>query len=140
MLLIHHGLCFFEDVPVFAFGHTVLLRCVSASEFLPNSFLWEVHRKIVRDILLGSVRSNASYMSTSPLFNFAFEFLEMSEHFSVLPHWVDPGVLGEVVDKEHVISTSVECSLCSLSSLSGTGVGVAFQIGMLHTLLQSLSL
>ena len=28
----------------------------------------------------------------------------MSQHFALLLYWVDPGVPGEVVDEEHVIS------------------------------------
>ena len=80
-------------------------------------------------------------MSTSRLFDFAFEFFEVSEHFALLPQWVNPGVSRVVIDKEHVISASAECSqsepapirrnelhrvgLCSRSSLSGTGAGVA---------------
>ena len=52
-------------------------------------------------------------MPTSRLFYFAFDFLEVSEHFTLLPHRVDPGVPGEVIDEEHVISASVECSRLS---------------------------
>ena len=52
-------------------------------------------------------------MLTSHLFDFAIEFLEVTEHFALLPHWVDLGVPGEVVDEENVISASAECShLC----------------------------
>ena len=46
-------------------------------------------------------------------FDFVLECLEVFEHFALLSHWVDPGVPGEVVDEEHVISASAECSgLC----------------------------
>ena len=100
---------------IFALGYTVLLRCVSASEFSPNSFLLEVRRKIIRELLLASIRLKASYMSTSRLSDFAFEFLEVSEHFALLPHRVDPGVPGVVIDKEHVISASSKCSRLSRS-------------------------
>ena len=48
-------------------------------------------------------------MSTSRLFDFTFEILEVSKHFTILPHWVDPGVPGLVVDKEHIISVEYEC-------------------------------
>ena len=42
-------------------------------------------------------------MSTSRRFNFSFEFLEVFEDFSLLPHWVGLGVPGVVVDEEHVV-------------------------------------
>ena len=42
-------------------------------------------------------------MLTRHLFDFIFAYLEVSEHFDLLPHWVDPSVPGVVVDKEHVI-------------------------------------
>ena len=48
MLLVHHGPCYFEDVSILVFGYTILLRCVSASEFSLNSFLLEVCSKVVR--------------------------------------------------------------------------------------------
>ena len=113
VLLVHHGPCYFEDVPIFALDYTVLLRSVSASEFSLNSFLSEIRREIVREVLLATIRSQASYMSTSGFFDFVLKCLEVSEHFALLPHWVDPGVPGEVVDKEHIISASAECSrLC----------------------------
>ena len=110
MLLVHHGAPYFKDVPILALDYTVLLRSVSASEFSPNSFLSEIRRKIFQEILLASIQSKASYMSTNRLFDFAFEFLEVSEHFTLLPHWVDPSVPGVVVDEEHVVSASTECS------------------------------
>ena len=113
MLLVHHGPRYFEDVPILALSYTVLLGSVSASEFSPNSFLSEIRRKIIREILLASIRSKAGYMSTNRLFDFAFEFLEVSEHFALLPHRVDPSVLGEVIDEEHVVSASAECSRMS---------------------------
>ena len=42
-------------------------------------------------------------MLTNRLFDFALEFSEVSEHFALMPHRVDPGVLGEVEDEEHLI-------------------------------------
>ena len=87
-----------QDVPIFVLGYTVLLRSVSASEFLPNSFLSEIRREVVREVLLAAIRSQASYMSTSGFFDFVLECSEVSEHFALLPHQVDPGVPGEVVD------------------------------------------
>ena len=98
MLLVHHGSRYFEDVPIFALGYSVLLQSVSASEFSPNSFLLEIRREIVREVLLTTIRSKASNMSTGGLFDFAFECFEVFEHFALLPHQVDPGVPGEVVD------------------------------------------
>ena len=58
-------------------------------------------------------------MPTSCLFDFAFEFLEMSEHFALLLHRVDPRVPGEVVDEEQVILASAECSRLSRSPYVG---------------------
>ena len=92
MLLVYNGPRYFEDVPIFALGYSVLLRSVSASEFSPNSFLSEIRCKVVREVLLAAIRSKASNMSTGGLFDFVFECLEVSEHFALLPHWVDPGV------------------------------------------------
>ena len=113
VLLVHHGPRYFEDVPIFTLGYTVLLRSVSACEFSPNSFPSEICREVVREVLLAAIRSKASNMSTGGLFDFVLECLEVFEHFALLPHWVDPGVPGEVVDEEHVISASAECSrLC----------------------------
>ena len=119
MLLVRHDPRYFEDVPIFALGYTVQLRSVSASEFSPNSFLLDIRHKIIREILIASIRSKASNMPTSRLFYFAFEFLEVSEHFALFPHRVDPGVPGVVVDEEHVISASTECSRLSWSPYVG---------------------
>ena len=58
-------------------------------------------------------------MPTSRLFDFEFEFLEVSEHLALLPHLVDPSVPGEVVNEEHVISTSAKCSRPSQSPYIG---------------------
>ena len=103
VLLVHHGPCYSEDVPIFALNYTLLLRRMSASELLPNSFPSEICCEIVQEILLVAIQSKASNMSTDGLFDFVLEFLEVSEHFALLPHRVDPGVPGEVVDEEHVV-------------------------------------
>ena len=58
-------------------------------------------------------------MSTGSFFDFVLEFLEVSEHFALLPHRVDPGVPGEVVNEERVISVSAECSRLSQSPYVG---------------------
>ena len=42
-------------------------------------------------------------MTTRGFFDFTLEFLEVYEHFALMPHRVDPGVLGEVEDEEHLI-------------------------------------
>ena len=42
-------------------------------------------------------------MPTSCHFDFVFEFLEVSKHFTLLSHCIDPGMFGEVVDEEHII-------------------------------------
>ena len=52
-------------------------------------------------------------MLTYGLFDFLLEFLEVSEHFSLLPRRVDPGVPREVVDERDIISASAKCGyLC----------------------------
>ena len=38
-------------------------------------------------------------MSTNGFFDFAFKFLEVSEHFALLSHRIDLGVAGEVIDE-----------------------------------------
>ena len=58
-------------------------------------------------------------MPNNRLFDFAFEFLEVSKHFALLSHRVDPGVPGVVIDEEHVISASAECSRLSRSPYVG---------------------
>ena len=103
MLLVHHHSCYFENVPIFALNYSVLLRSVSASEFSPNAFPSEIHCEIVRELLLAVIQSQASYMSTNGFFDFVFKPLEVSQHFTLLPHRIDPGVPGEVVDEEHVV-------------------------------------
>ena len=97
-------------MPISALSYSILLRSVSASEFSPNSSLSEICSKIIREILLTSIRSKTTYMPTSGFFDFALEFLEVSEHFALMPHQVDLGIPGEVIDEEHVISASAECS------------------------------
>mgnify|MGYP000636192767 CR=1 FL=1 len=58
-------------------------------------------------------------MTTRGFFDFALKFLEVSEHFAFMSHRVDPGVPGEVVDEEHVISASAKCSRLSQSPYIG---------------------
>ena len=58
-------------------------------------------------------------MSTSVFFDFAFKFLKVSEHFTLLSHRVDPGVHGEVIDEEHVVSAFVEYGHLSWSPYVG---------------------
>ena len=48
-------------------------------------------------------------MLTRSFFDSTLEFLEVSEHFALLPHWIEPRVSGEVIDEDYVISTSAEC-------------------------------
>ena len=52
-------------------------------------------------------------MPTSRLFDFAFEFLELFEHFDILPHRVDPSVPRVAFNEEHVISVYAECGRLS---------------------------
>ena len=109
MLLVHHGPRYFEDVPIFALGYSVLLRSVSASEFSPNSFLSEIRREIVREVLLAAIRSKTSYMSARGFLDFILEFLEVSEHFALLPHRVDRSMPGEVIDECDIVVATSEC-------------------------------
>ena len=74
-------------------------------------------------------------MSTDSFFDFVLEFLEVPEHFALLPHRVDPGVPGEIGPIHRNGLRRVD--LCSHSALSGTGFGVVFRIGTLRTRLQS---
>ena len=110
---------YFEEVPILAFGYSVLLRIVSASEFLPNSFLSEIRCKVVREVLISTIQSKASNMTVRGFFDFAFKSLEVSEHFAIMPHRVDRGVRGEVVDEAHIISASAECCRLSRSPYVG---------------------
>ena len=65
------------------------------------------------EILIASIWSKASDIPTCGFFDISLQILEVSEHFALMSHRVDPGVPGEVVDEEHVISASAECSrLC----------------------------
>ena len=48
-------------------------------------------------------------MLTRSFFDFGFKPLEVSEHFALLSHRIDPGVPGEVVDERDIISASAEC-------------------------------
>ena len=94
-------------------------------------------------------------LTHSDIFDFVFKLLEVCEHFTLLPHRKDLGVLGEVVDERDVVSTSTECDRLSLpmhmnvlflgfpclySSHLGMIVDVACWIGKLHTLRKSPSL
>ena len=48
-------------------------------------------------------------MSSGCLFDFVYKFLEVCEHFTLLPHRKDLVVPGDVVDECHIISASAEC-------------------------------
>ena len=49
------GPCYFEDVPIFAFGHSVLLRCMSTWKFLLNALLSKVCRECIGEVFLTSI-------------------------------------------------------------------------------------
>ena len=53
--MVQHDPWYFEDVPILAFGYTILLRCVSAHEFSPNSFLEKVCRECTGDVFDASL-------------------------------------------------------------------------------------
>ena len=107
--LIHHSPCDFYYVLVFTLNNVVLLRCVTAWEFLSDYFLSKIHRKIIRKIFFTSIWSNEQYVPTCSFFDLGFEPLDVSEHFSLLSHKIDPGGPGEVFDEHDIIMTSAEC-------------------------------
>ena len=55
-------------------------------------------------------------MSSCFIFGPNFEFLEVCEHFTLLPHGEDPGVPREIVDKGDVVSTSSMLEMEAVSS------------------------
>ena len=109
MFVIHYCPCHLEYMSVFSFGYSVLLRCVLASKFPHASFLSKVYCEGIGEVLLAAVRSKAPYMLTCCLFDFVFEFLEVWEHFTLLPHMKDLGVPREVVNEHHIVSATTEC-------------------------------
>ena len=48
-------------------------------------------------------------MPTNGFFDFIHKILELSEHFALLSHWVDPGMSREVIGKRDIILASAEC-------------------------------
>ena len=110
VFLVHDGPSNLYYVPIFSLGHAVLLRCVTAGEFSSDSFLAEIGREHIREIFFPSILSKAAYVPACSLFSFGFELLEVSEHFTLLPHRVDPGVPGKIVNKRDIISASAECT------------------------------
>ena len=109
MFLIYHCPCHLEYMLVLSFIYFVLLRCVSTRELPLNSFLSKVCCEGITEILLVAVRLKASNMPTSCLFDFVFEFLEVRELFTVLPHCEYVDVPGEVVDEGHIVPTTTKC-------------------------------
>ena len=97
--LVHHGSSNLYYVLIFTLGYAVLLMCVMAGELSSDSFLAEIGRERIREIFFA--RS---------LFSFGFELLEVSKHFTLLPHRVDPGVPGKIVNKRDIVSASAECT------------------------------
>ena len=110
-----------------------------------NSFLSEISCEFSREVLFIPIWSKASDMLTYGLFDFLLEFLEVSEHFSLLPRRVDPGVPREVVDERHIVPTTIECCHLGWSPhiwmyyiqvtskiLLGMVASVVYRIGRLH--------
>ena len=95
-------------MPIHLFTYSVMLRCVSASKILPDSFLSKVCYEGVRELLFAFIRSTTPYIMTSCLFDFILESLEEQEHFILLPHREYLGVPREVVDERGVVSASAE--------------------------------
>ena len=109
MFLIHNCPCHLEYVLVLPFGYSILLRCVSPSKLLPDSFLPKVCCEGVGEVLFVAVRLKAPHMKNGCLFDFVLELLEVREHFTLLLHREYLGVLGEVVDECHLVPASLEC-------------------------------
>ena len=69
--------------------------------------------EFIRELLLTPIQSKSLDMPTYGFFDFTLKFLEMSKHFALLPHKVDPSVPREVVDERDIISASAKCGcLC----------------------------
>ena len=153
MLLVQHGPCYFEDVPILAFGLSILLGCVSTSKLLLDSFLSKVCYEGIREVLFIFVWPKTSYMPAGCIFDVTFEFLKVWEHFTLLLHGEHPGVFGKVIDECDIVSASSEreldpthlsglClgGLCLRFFLSQMVADVVCQISKLHICLQSLSI
>ena len=108
MFLIHHCPCHLEYMPVLSFGYSVLLRCMFTNKLPLDSFLPKVCCEGIREVLFVVVWSKAPYMTTNFLFDFVLEFLEVWEHFTLLPHGEDPGVPREVFDERYIILTTTD--------------------------------
>ena len=65
--------------------------------------------EIVQEILLASIQSKASDMPTCGFFDFVFKPSEVSKHFIILPHRINPGMPGEVVDEHDIILATTKC-------------------------------
>ena len=108
-LLVHHCPCNLYYVPVLPLNYAVLLRCVTAWEILSDSFLSKIRCKLIREIFFDSIWSKAAYVPTHSFFDFGFEILEVTEHFAFLPHRVDAGMHGEVLNECNIVSAPAEC-------------------------------
>ena len=57
VLLMHHGACYLEYMPILPFGYPILLGCVSTREFSLYAFTLEVGDEFIGEVLLSSIRS-----------------------------------------------------------------------------------
>ena len=104
MLLITHCHRRLLYCPVLPIGHTVLLRCVSAREFSPNSFLLQITRELVREVLLPAIKP-LDLPSSFP-FNKAFHLQETAEDFTLLRDQAHPSVPSVVIDEGYKVTAS----------------------------------
>ena len=57
VLLMQHGPCYLDYMPILHFHYSSLLECVSAREFSPNAFTLEVGDEFVGEVLVSSIQS-----------------------------------------------------------------------------------
>ena len=114
IFLIHHGPSYLEYVAIFPFGYPMLLRCMSTSEFSPNSFFLEICGKCIRKVLFSSAQPKASNMPACFLFDTFLELIEVCKHLVLVAHWINPSVCGVAINERNVISASMEgCTVCA---------------------------
>ena len=68
---------------------------MSTQKLSLNAFFPKKIQKFVGEVLFSSMQLKTSYMSSSGFLDLILKFLEVSEHFSLLPHGIDPGVSRE---------------------------------------------
>ena len=84
MLLLEHCSCHFLYQPILPLGHVVLLWCVSAREFAPNSFLPQIIRELVEKVLFPAIKPKAVDFFVCLPFGKALNFQEIGKDFAIL--------------------------------------------------------